>query len=398
MLYLEDYLELIEHLPQELRDRFTDIRERDLQVHNSTEQLKEKSKQFFAEAKKCKTEQIQCDYDKLLNEYQDTMKYADDKVHIAKQMHDIMIKLVQRLDTELEKFKLELEADHAGITEELEKRSLELDADSRLDDLINNHLNGIPATSATTTTTTTIPITPITTNNNTTFKTTTTTSTTKVPSEIKDRRRSEHKHRHHPYQNNQDNGYHGRAKLSHHEHSNTPKNSLHNHPHHTPQGSKSTNNAASCRLQAASSSSISVGGYSSVSAPASVAGDLNGTEPTAGHYGNNLSSFGNNLGFKNSSSNKNNPQNATVNINAPFKQHSALSAALASNTPQLNSISALAMMNATSVHNKISTNLKGNDLTDPNSPLVRQNPIAAAASQAIAATQQVKIYNYCSMF
>lgn len=52
MLYLEDYLEskflilllcylqtnpsfsVIEHLPQELRDRFTDIREMDLTVHS----------------------------------------------------------------------------------------------------------------------------------------------------------------------------------------------------------------------------------------------------------------------------------------------------------------------------------------------------------------------------
>ncbi|CAG9829815.1 unnamed protein product [Diabrotica balteata] len=35
MLYLEDYLEMIEHLPQELRDRFTDMREMDLTIHIS---------------------------------------------------------------------------------------------------------------------------------------------------------------------------------------------------------------------------------------------------------------------------------------------------------------------------------------------------------------------------
>lgn len=32
--HLEDYVEIIEHLPQELRDRFTEIRELDLQVHS----------------------------------------------------------------------------------------------------------------------------------------------------------------------------------------------------------------------------------------------------------------------------------------------------------------------------------------------------------------------------
>ena len=30
MLYLEDFLECIEHLPQDLRDRFTEMRESDL--------------------------------------------------------------------------------------------------------------------------------------------------------------------------------------------------------------------------------------------------------------------------------------------------------------------------------------------------------------------------------
>lgn len=400
MLYLEDYLELIEHLPQELRDRFTDIRERDLQVHNSKEQLKEKVKNFFAEAKKLKPEQRQCDYEKLINEYQETSKYADDKVHIADQMHDIMIKLVQRLDTELEKFKLELEADHAGITEELERRSLQLDADSRLDDLINFNTHHPSETNTSSFATT---------NNNISNNHNNITSTNKTPSGIKDRRRSEHKHRHHPYQNNQDNGYHGRAKLSHHEHNSLKKplhynnNYHHNYQHHhhhnsniNPHGSKSIQNVSSCRQQATPSPTQynNTFGYSSsssspsVSAPASVVDDVNGTE-ASGHYRNNLSSFGNNLGFKNSS-NKNNPQNVNANPQLS-QQHSALSAALVSATPQLNSVSALAMMNGTSGHNKISNNSKGSDLIDPNSPLVRQNPIAAAASQAIAATQQVKI-------
>lgn len=34
MLYLEDYLELIEHLPSDLSERLTDMREMDLQVCN----------------------------------------------------------------------------------------------------------------------------------------------------------------------------------------------------------------------------------------------------------------------------------------------------------------------------------------------------------------------------
>jgi len=52
---------------------------------------------------------------------------ADEKVHQASQMHDLVDRYLRRLDQELHKFKMELEADNAGITEVLEKRSLELD-------------------------------------------------------------------------------------------------------------------------------------------------------------------------------------------------------------------------------------------------------------------------------
>jgi inhibitor of growth protein 3 len=48
-------------------------------------------------------------------------------VHLANQMFELVDKYLRRLDTELHKFKCELEADNKGITEVLEKRSLELD-------------------------------------------------------------------------------------------------------------------------------------------------------------------------------------------------------------------------------------------------------------------------------
>uniref|UniRef100_A0A6G1SM87 Inhibitor of growth protein n=1 Tax=Aceria tosichella TaxID=561515 RepID=A0A6G1SM87_9ACAR len=116
MLYLEDYLELIEHLPQELRDRFTLIRESDLHVNNSSLHIDTKVKQFFAEAEKLNPEQRQCEYENILKDFEKTLEYADDKVQLADQTHDIMVKLIQKLDGEIDKFKLELEADHAGIS------------------------------------------------------------------------------------------------------------------------------------------------------------------------------------------------------------------------------------------------------------------------------------------
>lgn len=60
-------------------------------------------------------------------EYYKILEDADEKVQLANLMYDLVDRYLRRLDSELFKFKCELEADHNGITEILEKRSLELD-------------------------------------------------------------------------------------------------------------------------------------------------------------------------------------------------------------------------------------------------------------------------------
>ncbi|KAG5891476.1 hypothetical protein JTB14_004418 [Gonioctena quinquepunctata] len=131
MLYLEDYLEMIEHLPQELRDRFTDMREMDLGIHNNMDELEKRVKLFFNDCKKYPSDNlpqsIDAEFQAIRKEYYKTLEDADEKVTLAGQMYDLVDKYLRRLDSELHKFKCELEADNKGITEVLEKRSLELD-------------------------------------------------------------------------------------------------------------------------------------------------------------------------------------------------------------------------------------------------------------------------------
>ncbi|KAH8245484.1 hypothetical protein KR032_010881 [Drosophila birchii] len=132
MLYLEDYLEMIEHLPQELRDRFTEMRELDLAVQNNMDSLDKKAHLFF---KQCKRDELQhesmdTEFHSLRGEYFKVMEDADEKVAIATQIHELVERYLRRLDSELFKFKCELEADNNGITEILERRSLELDGNS----------------------------------------------------------------------------------------------------------------------------------------------------------------------------------------------------------------------------------------------------------------------------
>ncbi|XP_052086724.1 inhibitor of growth protein 3-like isoform X1 [Mytilus californianus] len=137
MLYLEDYLEMIENLPMEMRERLTEMREMDLQVQNALDELDERVKSFF---KKCtqpnaKQEWKDEQFEKIKKDYYKSLEDADEKVHLATHIYDLVDRHLRKLDQELSKFKMELEADNAGITEVLEKRSLELDKPPS----INNH-------------------------------------------------------------------------------------------------------------------------------------------------------------------------------------------------------------------------------------------------------------------
>ncbi|KAL3851867.1 hypothetical protein ACJMK2_015568 [Sinanodonta woodiana] len=129
MLYLEDYLEMIENLPMEMRERLTEMREMDLQVQNELDSLTERVTTFF---KKCLTPNVKSDwkdeqYEKIKQDYYKTLEEADEKVQLANHIYDLVDRHLRKLDQELSKFKMELEADNAGITEVLEKRSLEMD-------------------------------------------------------------------------------------------------------------------------------------------------------------------------------------------------------------------------------------------------------------------------------
>lgn len=145
---------MIEHLPQELRDRFTEMRELDLSVQSkfffefnlqysrkilikfvfidSMDSLEKKTRTFFMQCKRgdLQDEAADLEYQNLRKEYYKVLEDADEKVTIATQIHELVERYLRRLDSELFKFKCELEADNNGITEILEKRSLEMDGGS----------------------------------------------------------------------------------------------------------------------------------------------------------------------------------------------------------------------------------------------------------------------------
>lgn len=128
MLYLEDYLEMIEHLPIELRDRFTEMREIDLGVENTVDSLEARQKDFFGRAAGMSVGEREEEYNNIRRDYLKVVEESKEKIQIAEESYGLVDRYLRKLDQELHKFQLELEADNRGITEILEKRSLELDA------------------------------------------------------------------------------------------------------------------------------------------------------------------------------------------------------------------------------------------------------------------------------
>jgi inhibitor of growth protein 3 len=90
--------------------------------------LEDEVKVFFSSAKRMKADLREEEFKRIKSDYIKTLDDAEEKCNITSHMHELVSRYLTRLDQELEKFKNELEADNAGITEILERRSHELDA------------------------------------------------------------------------------------------------------------------------------------------------------------------------------------------------------------------------------------------------------------------------------
>lgn len=127
MHYLEDYLEVVEFLPGELKTRFLQMKSMDDKVQTKLQSLDDRSRTFFTLSRKNKQEWREQQFNNLLEEFHNILTVSDEKVKLVNQIYDLMERYMKRLDHDLNLFTLELEADTAGITEILEQRSYQLD-------------------------------------------------------------------------------------------------------------------------------------------------------------------------------------------------------------------------------------------------------------------------------
>lgn len=96
---------------------------------DDTDTIDKQIKGFFGQCRRGELPGPQADaqFENIKKDYYKVLEDSDEKVQLSNQIYELVDRYLRRLDTELLKFKCELEADNNGITELLEKRSLELD-------------------------------------------------------------------------------------------------------------------------------------------------------------------------------------------------------------------------------------------------------------------------------
>lgn len=99
---------------------------------DDTDTVDKQIKGFFGQCRRGEVTGSHADvqFESIKKDFCKILEDSDEKVQLSNQIYELVDRYLRRLDTELLKFKCELEADNNGITELLEKRSLELDGSS----------------------------------------------------------------------------------------------------------------------------------------------------------------------------------------------------------------------------------------------------------------------------
>lgn len=92
-----------------------------INIDSSSTQTNEQNSQLTSKQLAAQQEK-QKEYDQLIQRHQELAKITNTKINLANESHDFVEKYFKKLENDLHKFKMELEADYAGVTEMLEKR------------------------------------------------------------------------------------------------------------------------------------------------------------------------------------------------------------------------------------------------------------------------------------
>ncbi|CAP37645.2 Protein CBR-ING-3 [Caenorhabditis briggsae] len=123
MLFLDDFLEMLDELPAELKDRSEEIRRIDYEVESRLNRNREAINEFFQRSGVNMSAEQRREKSKGFQDEFETIKIlAQKKFFIAEKMQELLKKYQTHLDKEKTNFQCEMEADNSGVTEMIEKR------------------------------------------------------------------------------------------------------------------------------------------------------------------------------------------------------------------------------------------------------------------------------------
>lgn len=107
-LYLEHYLDSLEHLPIELQRNFTLMRDLDTRAQAVMRNIDLMADDFMSNLKSMSSEKKKEKMSEIQQQYNKAKEYGDDKVQLAIQTYELVDKHIRRLDSDLARFESEI--------------------------------------------------------------------------------------------------------------------------------------------------------------------------------------------------------------------------------------------------------------------------------------------------
>ncbi|KZC08805.1 Inhibitor of growth protein 5 [Dufourea novaeangliae] len=121
-LYLEHYLDSLEHLPIELQRNFTLMRDLDARAQGLMKDIDKLADDYLKNLKKESPEKRKEQLTHIQNLFNKAKEYGDDKVQLAIQTYELVDKHIRRLDSDLARFEAEIQ-DKALISSRAQEES-----------------------------------------------------------------------------------------------------------------------------------------------------------------------------------------------------------------------------------------------------------------------------------
>ncbi|KAG8239240.1 hypothetical protein J437_LFUL018912 [Ladona fulva] len=117
-LYLEHYLDSLEHLPIELQRNFTLMRDLDARAQGLMKNIDKLADDFLRNVKNMGPEKRKDQMDNIQKLFNKAKEYGDDKVQLAIQTYELVDKHIRRLDSDLARFESEIQDKTNSRTQE----------------------------------------------------------------------------------------------------------------------------------------------------------------------------------------------------------------------------------------------------------------------------------------